>query len=161
MPVQVLVHQSESVRKCQTNRLKLAIKAIADDYGWSKGTISLALVSDPEIHEVNRNHLQHDYPTDVISFDLTEGDELLEGEVIASVDTADREAVDHGWDGNAELLLYVIHGTLHIIGLRDKKPSDIKAMREAERYYLEMFDETPTETPKKTKASPRKPAKRS
>lgn len=153
MPIKVLVHQSDTVRKCQNSRLKLAIKTIAEDYGWTKGVISLALVSDPEIHEVNRNHLQHDYPTDVISFDLTESDDLLEGEVIASVETADRESVEHHWDGNAELLLYVIHGTLHIIGLRDKKPNEIRAMREAERYYLELFGESPTPNRKRSKRS--------
>ena len=139
MPIQVLFHHSESVRKCSTTKLKRAIQTIAEDYGWTDGEISVALISDEEIREVNVTHLAHDYATDVISFDLTSSDDLLEGEIIASVETADREADDHGWKGDAELLLYVIHGMLHIIGLGDKKPAETKVMREAEQHYLGLF----------------------
>lgn len=139
MSLKILFHLSDSIRQCSTTRLKKAIKSIASDYGWETGEISVALVSDAEIREVNNDHLAHDYATDVISFDLTESDETLEGEIIASVETADREAADHQWKGDDELLLYVIHGMLHIIGLRDKSPADIKLMREAEAYYLAQF----------------------
>ena len=79
-------------------------------------------------------------PTDVISFDLSNADDFLEGEIIASVETADREAMEHNWEGDDELLLYVIHGMLHIIGLSDKSTKDTKAMREAEQYYLGLFN---------------------
>ena len=139
MPIRILLHRSDSIRKCRTSRLKKAITTIAADYGWETGEISVALVSDHEIHEVNLQHLAHDYPTDVISFDFTEGDENLEGEIIASVDTADRIAPEHDWSGDDELLLYVIHGMLHIIGLRDKSSKDIQAMRAAEQHYLGLF----------------------
>ena len=116
------------------------IRSIASDYGWTHGDISIALMNDLEIRELNNKHLSHDYATDVISFDLSSGDDFLEGEIIASIETADREAQDHGWQGDDELLLYVIHGMLHIIGLRDKKTKETKAMREAERHYLKQFD---------------------
>jgi probable rRNA maturation factor len=139
MPLQILFHQSDSVRNCKTLRMKKAINAIATDYGWTDGEISVAIVNDQEIRQVNSQHLAHDYATDVISFDLTEGDELLEGEIIASVETADRVAIEHDWSGDDELLLYVIHGMLHIIGLRDKSPKDVRAMRDAEAYYLASF----------------------
>jgi len=119
--------------------MERAIETIASDYDWSNGEISVALVSDAEIHVINRQHLQHDYPTDVISFDLTETNDELEGEIIASVETADREAPHHAWHGDDELLLYVIHGMLHVIGLLDKKEEDIQKMRSAERHYLSMF----------------------
>jgi probable rRNA maturation factor len=136
MTIQVLIHQSEHARDCSTARMTKAIRKIASDYGWEKGEISVALVNDREIHAINRKHLSHDYATDVISFDLTESDDLLEGEIIASVETADRDAIIHGWKGDDELDLYVIHGMLHIIGLRDKKASEQRAMRAAEVHYL-------------------------
>lgn len=120
--------------------MKKAIRAIAIDYGWSDGDISIALMNDPEIREINNKHLSHDFETDVISFDLTSSDDFLEGEIIASVETADREASDNGWQGDDELLLYVIHGMLHIVGLGDKKPKEVKAMREAEQHYLAQFN---------------------
>ena len=121
-------------------RMKKAIRSIAADYGWEHGDISIALMNDSEIRELNSKHLSHDYATDVISFDLSSRDDFLEGEIIASVETADREAVEHGWRGDDELLLYIIHGMLHIIGLADKKPKEIKAMREAEQHYLGQFN---------------------
>ena len=121
-------------------RMKKAIRSIAADYGWEHGDISIALMNDSEIRELNSKHLSHDYATDVISFDLSSRDDFLEGEIIASVETADREAVEHGWRGDDELLLYIIHGMLHIIGLADKKPKEIKAMRRAEQHYLGQFN---------------------
>ncbi len=140
MPIQVLFHHSETVRNCDVQRLKKAIRSIAHDYGWTDGDISIALIADAEIREVNNKHLSHDYETDVISFDLTNGDDFLEGEIIASVETADREASENGWQGDDELLLYIIHGMLHIVGLGDKKPKETKVMREAEQYYLAKFN---------------------
>ncbi len=139
MPIQILFHHSDSVRICSVVRMKKAIQTIAVDYGWADGDISVALMNDEEIREVNNRHLSHDYATDVISFDLTSADDFLEGEIIASVETADREAPEQGWKGDDELLLYVIHGMLHIIGLGDKKAAETKLMREAEQYYLGQF----------------------
>ena len=120
--------------------MKKAIRSIAADYGWTHGDISVALMSDPEIRELNSKHLSHDYATDVISLDLSNADDFLEGEIIASVDTADREAIEHGWHGDDELLFYVIHGMLHIVGLGDKKTKETKLMRDAERHYLGLFN---------------------
>lgn len=136
MPVQVLFHHSEQVRECNTDRMQQAILAIADEHDWKSGEISVALVSDSEIQTVNRQHLQHDYATDVISFDLTESDDHLEGEIIASVETADREGPLHDMSGEDELLLYVIHGMLHVVGLLDKTEADILEMRASEKHYL-------------------------
>ncbi len=140
MPIQVLIHHSELVRNCDVRRMKKSIQSIAEDYGWVHGDISIALISDLEIREVNNNHLSHNYATDVISFDLSNNNDFLEGEIIASVETADREAKEHGWQGDDELLLYVIHGMLHIIGLGDKKAKETKVMRDAERHYLNQFN---------------------
>lgn len=140
MPIQILCHHSENVRNCDVGRMKKAIRSIAADYGWTHGDISIALMSDLEIRGLNYKHLSHDYATDVISFDLTSADDFLEGEIIASIETADREAKEHGWQGDDELLLYVIHGMLHIIGLRDKKTKETQVMRDAERHYLQQFN---------------------
>jgi probable rRNA maturation factor len=137
MSIQVQFHLSDHVRDCDTAVMLQAIQFIADDYGWTDAEISVALVSDDEIQIINQRHLQHNYATDVISFDLSESQSLLEGEIIASVETADREASQHGWTCDEEMLLYVIHGMLHIVGLRDKLPEDITAMRAAEKFYLE------------------------
>jgi probable rRNA maturation factor len=137
MAISIQIHRGPSMGRIPRSLLTLAVEMIAEDYGWEDGQISLAMVDDREIHRVNRQFLNHDYPTDVISFDTTESEEFLEGEIVVSIDTARRVAEEHGWNPNHELLLYIVHGMLHIIGLRDKSPKDIRAMREAERFYME------------------------
>jgi probable rRNA maturation factor len=113
-----------------------AARAVLADSGYSSATISLAVVDDETIHELNRRYLAHDYPTDVLSFVLDDRDGHLNGEVILSADTAAAEAAEIGWPAAAEQVLYVIHGMLHLVGYRDKLPADAARMREAERRYL-------------------------
>lgn len=113
-----------------------AVNQIASDYGWTQGEISIAIVDDSQIHAVNQQYLNHDYPTDVISFDTTERERFLEGEVIASAETAYRVASQNNWQASHELLLYIIHGMLHVIGLDDSNASKSKQMRAEEQHYI-------------------------
>jgi len=104
----------------------------------AKLDVSIAIVDDPTIHQLNREHLDHDWPTDVISF-IFEADEetaSVEGEIVASIDTATRLAQTAGWSAEDELLLYIIHGLLHLAGLDDIEPEDQVEMRVAERDCL-------------------------
>ena len=101
--------------------------------------VSVAVVDDPAIHRLNREFLQHDYPTDVLSFLLEREGDQLEGEVIVSSDTAVRSAAQYGWTPENELLLYVIHGTLHLVGYDDLQPELLAEMRRHEQHYLGHF----------------------
>jgi len=139
MTIEIQIHRGSIAGKIPRTLITKAIEVIASEFGWSDAEISVAVVDDPEIHRVNRQFLQHDYPTDVISFDTTESDTLLEGEIVVSVDTARRIAEENGWNGDHELLLYVVHGMLHIVGLDDKAPADIEEMRQAERHFMELL----------------------
>jgi probable rRNA maturation factor len=116
-----------------------AARLVLADSDFMSAMISLAVVDDPTIHDLNRRFLNHDYATDVLSFPLIEDEGHLEGEVILSADTAAAEAAEFGWSPAAEQLLYVIHGTLHLIGYRDKTPEDERAMRAAEARHLRHF----------------------
>ncbi|MEQ8849385.1 rRNA maturation RNase YbeY [Botrimarina sp.] len=118
------------------DRLRGVCVAIAADAGYREGTISVAVVDDPTMHELNRRHLAHDYPTDVLSFPLTDSPPRLEGEVVVSADTAAANAAEYGWPAGDELLLYVVHGVLHLVGHRDKADEETAAMRAAEAHYL-------------------------
>lgn len=104
--------------------------------GISAANISVALVDDPTIWQLNRQHLAHDYPTDVLSFLLDQESDWLEGEIIASTDTAVREAAAFGWAPEHELLLYLVHGTLHLIGYDDCEPDQLAIMRQREQTYM-------------------------
>ena len=111
--------------------------------GIRSGEISLAVVDDPEIHAINHRYLQHDYATDVLSFVLDRAGNRLDGEVIVSADTAAVAAAKYGWRMDDELLLYVIHGTLHLVGYDDLAPDVQTKMRERERHYLQRYQLVP------------------
>lgn len=117
-------------------RLQQAVQAILQDSSFRSAEVSIAVVDDPSIHKLNRQYLDHDYPTDVLSFPLVEEGDHLEGQLIVSADTAANNATEYGWSAENELLLYVVHGALHLVGYRDKSPTDIEAMRAAEVMYL-------------------------
>lgn len=120
-------------------RLRAAVRRITQDAGKTKGAISVAVVDDATIHDVNLRFLQHDEPTDVVSFVLEEDDKLLEGEVVLGADVAARTAAELGVSPADELLLYCIHGTLHLVGHDDLTPEPRKLMRAQERAYLAGF----------------------
>lgn len=137
-------------------RIRQGIEFILSDAGIQQAEVSVAVVNDATIWQLNRQYLQHDYPTDVLSFLLARDDARLEGEIIVSVDTAAREAVEHGWSADNELLLYVVHGTLHLIGLNDSSDDERQYMRERERHVLAQLGiETPeSHTPIVSGATP-------
>ena len=119
-----------------------AIQMIADDHEVGRAEISVAIVDDPTIRQLNQQYLQHDYETDVISFvlDWNETSGALLGQLIVSTDTAATLAQDVGSTMQEELLLYVIHGMLHLVGYDDKQPAAAIEMRAAEKEYLSRFN---------------------
>jgi probable rRNA maturation factor len=124
-------------------RMRRAAAEILRDAGVDAPQLSIAIVDDATIHELNRRYLDHDYPTDVLSFLLERRGKRLDGEVVASAETALRCAAEYGWTADDELLLYVIHGTLHLVGHDDDTDEARSAMRREERRYLAMFDLKP------------------
>lgn len=137
--LQVLIANQQSSLSIDEAQLEAAVLAIFRDSPYDCGTVSIAVVDDPTIHEINRQYLEHDYPTDVLSFVLEDREPYLEGELVVSTDTAATNATDYGWSAHSELLLYVIHGALHLVGYLDKQPDDVAEMRAAEAKYLQEF----------------------
>lgn len=97
--------------------------------------VSVAFVSDPTLAELHGQFLDDPTPTDVMSFELGEDDGPW-GEVVVSVDRANAVAAELELDPRRELLLYVIHGTLHLCGYDDHEDVDRNAMRRAEAQVL-------------------------
>jgi probable rRNA maturation factor len=135
-------------------RLRKAVRTVLEGEGIKRANISLAIVNDREIHDINRRYLEHDEPTDVISFVLEQDDGLVDGEIVASAETAAAAAKNFGWSAADELLLYVIHGTLHLAGYDDLKPTAQRAMRKRERFYLAKFGLKPQYEPSQGAARP-------
>lgn len=99
--------------------------------------ISLAFVDNPTIHRLNKRYLDHDEPTDVLSFPLSEpGAPKLMGELVIGVEVAQAEANRRGHQVQDELGLYVIHGLLHLCGYDDQNEREAQVMRAKERAYL-------------------------
>ena len=133
----------QSSHPVNASQLLAAVRLILDEEGFREASISLAVLDDPTIHELNRRYLQHDDATDVLSFVLDSGPGRLEGEVLVSADTAAAASTRFGWTAEDELLLYVIHGTLHLVGYDDQTPADRAAMRDRERSCLAHFQLSP------------------
>jgi probable rRNA maturation factor len=123
-----------------TQRLRQAVELVLAQAGYEQAEVSIAVVADAAIWELNRRHLDHDYPTDVLSFLLDDTGSRLEGEIVVSADTARREAERYGWRMEDELLLYVVHGALHLVGFDDHEEGERQAMREAEAQLLSRID---------------------
>jgi probable rRNA maturation factor len=118
-------------------RMREAVRAVLDGENVSDAEISLAFVDNPTIHRLNQRYLQHDEPTDVLSFPLSEPNaSRLAGELVIGVEVAAEQAAGRGHDVQAELILYVIHGLLHLCGHDDRDDEDRAAMRQRERHYL-------------------------
>jgi probable rRNA maturation factor len=127
---------SETDAEVDVDRIQAAVQAAFSQSAYEDVTVSVAIVDDEAIHELNRQFLSHDYPTDVLSFPLEDAPPRIEGEIIVSADTAERCASDAGWTPSDELLLYVIHGALHLAGFRDKEPAQAAVMRAREAAAL-------------------------
>ena len=113
------------------------IKAVAATYEKRVGEIAYIVCSDEKILEVNRQYLQHDYYTDIITFDYCEGNRLS-GDLFISLDTVRTNAEQFGSDYETELHRVIIHGILHLCGINDKGPGEREIMEEAENKALAM-----------------------
>ena len=134
------IADNQSLLPVDQDRLQRIVTSILQDAGVQQGEISIAVVDDPTIHQLNRQYLDHYYPTDVLSFVLDRDDDVLNGEIIVSGETAIANAKDYDLKPEDELLLYVIHGTLHLIGLDDKTDEGRAEMRAREDVYLKQCD---------------------
>ena len=101
------------------------------------GNISIIFCSDNYILDVNQKYLQHDYFTDIITFDYCEGDKLS-GDLFISVDSVRENAIEYGTEFIEELHRVIVHGVLHLIGYDDHNEEDIAMMRKKENYYLSL-----------------------
>ena len=119
-------------------RLERDLARLADAAARAAGRdvdLSFAVLDDRRMRELNRRTLAHDHPTDVLSFPLA-SEPVLMGEVVLSADTARREALRRGHPPYHEVLLYAVHGVLHLLGHDDHDPARRRRMRAAERRAL-------------------------
>jgi len=125
-------------------RLEKVAQRILNVSGCPESELSILLVDDAQIHEINRDYLDHDYPTNVISFAMREGEGMateldLLGDVVISVETALSDAQDAAASFESELYFLLLHGILHLLGYDHERSTeeDARIMEARER---EIFD---------------------
>ena len=116
------------------------IRSVAANYGKKVGDVAYIFVNDDKILEVNRQFLQHDYYTDIITFDYCDGN-VLNGDLFISLDTVSSNSKQVGSTYEEELHRVIIHGILHLCGLNDKGPGERETMEAAENAALAMREQ--------------------
>lgn len=111
---------------------------VVEGEGYVLGEITYELMTDLALLEVNRNFLKHDYFTDIITFDLSVGNQIS-GELLISIDRVRENAFHYNVDYELELNRVFIHGVLHLCGYGDSTKEEKKIMREKEDFYLRML----------------------
>lgn len=136
-----ILYQAEGVKLPSMKRRKITnwIKIVADTYQKKTGDIAFIFCSDEKILEINNQYLQHDYYTDIITFDYSE-DNTISGDIFISLDTVKSNANQFGTDYDTELNRIIIHGILHLCGINDKAPGEREHMTECENKALELLD---------------------
>ena len=136
----MITYQTENVTMPDIKKREVTewIKQVAASYGKRVGEVAYIFCDDEKILEVNRQYLQHDYYTDIITFDYTEGSRIS-GDLFISLDTV-RTNAEQFADGDyrRELHRVIIHGILHLCGINDKGPGEREQMEAAEDRALKM-----------------------
>lgn len=114
------------------------IKSVTKSHQMRVGDIAYIFCSDAKILEVNKEYLQHDYYTDIITFDYTEGD-VISGDLFISLDTVSSNAEKYNTSYPEELHRTIIHGILHLCGINDKGPGEREIMEEHENNALALL----------------------
>lgn len=132
-----IIYQTDGVKMPPIHKKEITawIRSVADTYGKKVGEIAYIFCSDEKILEVNRTYLQHDYYTDIITFDYTEGNSIS-GDLFISLETIASNAEQFKTTYNEELHRVIIHGILHLCGINDKGAGEREQMEAAENRAL-------------------------
>ena len=136
----MITYNAEGIKMPDIRRRQTTawIRKVAAMHGRKVGEIGYMFVDDERILEVNREYLGHDYYTDIITFDYDEG-EVINGDLVISVDTVRSNAAKYGKSYAEELHRVIIHGVLHLCGINDKGPGEREIMEAEEDKALTLL----------------------
>jgi len=132
---------AEDIEMPSINKTKVRswVKQVAELHQKRLGPVSYIFCNDDKILEVNKQYLNHDYFTDIITFDYTEGDKIS-GDLFISLDTVRTNAEQFGQEYDTELHRVIIHGILHLCGINDKGPGEREVMEQNENEALALLN---------------------
>ncbi len=124
-------------------KLRRAVRKVFADADITEGRVSLAVVDNATIAKLNRKHLHRRGPTDVLAYNLHDINDagpapIIWGEIVVSAEEAQQQAKERKLPFKSELLLYVIHGALHLVGFDDQTESDRRELEDKQGYYLDL-----------------------
>lgn len=137
MPVSF--HEQTRVRLPRRKKLKSFLNVLAETEGFVLADLSIVFCTDEYLREINRKFLNHDYYTDVLTFNLGSKDQIITGEIYISTERIKENAILHQATFNEELHRVIFHGALHLCGFNDKSTPEILAMRATENKYLKKY----------------------
>ena len=119
--------------------IKICVLNTCNQFQKKVGELNYVFVSDEELLDMNKEYLNHDYYTDIITFDNSEDPDKLEGDIFISKDRVEENGVSIGNGVLNEYIRVMGHGLLHLCGLKDKFPAEIEEMRKAENAFLQLY----------------------
>jgi len=120
-------------------KTKRWLKSVIKAEGFELSEINYVFCNDEYLHSINVEYLDHDTLTDIITFDNSEEDELIEGDIFVSIERIIDNAKDFNTTFEQEFKRVIVHGILHLCGYCDKNDENEKQMREKEDYYLRLL----------------------
>ncbi len=140
----VLVSNDQDLLPIDADELSRQLGDVFAAEGFEHAQVSVVIVDNATIHQLNVDFLEHDYATDVLSFPLSEPDESpLEGEIVVSAEMAIERAAEFDWTPADELLLYCVHGALHLCGHDDHAEGPRQRMLHRQDELLASFGHPP------------------
>lgn len=136
----ILFHVKSNDFKVEKKALtKQWLMKVAEGEGRKIGQIDIIFCSDEELLELNRKHLKHDYYTDIITFDYSDRQDIISGDLYISTDRTSDNARKYGIPKENEIKRVMVHGILHLAGYNDHTDIEIALIREKEELYLSLF----------------------
>ena len=122
------------------NKIRRLIKKITLEEKKGLSFLNIIFCSDAYLLNINKKHLNHDYYTDVITFDYSEKNKNIEGDIYISVDRVKENATKYKQNKSVELIRTIIHGVLHLSGYKDKTKKEKEIMTTKENKYLSLYN---------------------
>lgn len=129
----------DSHKVIDKKKIHLLVKGLSNDLKFSLINLEINFISSEKIHQLNKTHLNHDYSTDIITFDYSDDSFRLDGELFISVDDAKTNVKKFKVTLQEEFARLVIHGILHLLGYDDQITSEKKIMKRMENKLLSSY----------------------
>ena len=137
LALELSIFNDSPLKRVPRSLMEQSVRLCMQQHHIQRATVSVVFINDSAMRKMNKQFLNHDYVTDIITFPLDE--DLVDGELYISVDTAARQALEYGVSTHNEILRLVVHGVLHLIGFDDATPALREEMHKQENIILEQL----------------------